>query len=136
MAHACSRAAATGRLIRTFEGHGGDVTSVAFSPDGARLLSGSHDSTMRLWDATSGQLIRTFFESRAEVDSVAFSPDGARVLSGGKVRGKGEYDEKTGTLKLWDTASGQPIRTFEGHPKPVTSVAFSPDGSRLLSGDP
>ena len=104
--------------------HAITVTSVAFSPDGARVLSGSQDWTLKLWDAASGQLIRTFDAHSSRVASVAFSPDGTRLLSG-------SWDK---TLKLWDTASGQLIRTFEGHSDQVNSVAFSPDGTRLLSG--
>jgi WD40 repeat protein len=116
--------AATGRLLRTFEGHSDAVASVAFSPDGARVLSGSHDQTLKLWDTVSGQLIRTFEGHRGMVTSVAFSPDGARLLSG-------SWDD---TLKLWDAATGQSIRTFNGHSATVTSVAFSPDGRRVISG--
>jgi WD40 repeat protein len=124
--------AASGVLIRTFEGHSGRVSSVAFSPDGARVLSGSDDNTLKLWDAATGALIRTF-ETRQQspgghlgwVHSVAFSSDGARVLS---VR-------EDNTLKLWDTATGALIRTFEGNSASVESVAFSPDGARVLSSD-
>ena len=104
--------------------HSDDVTSVAFSPDATRLLSGSGDNTVKVWDTASGHLIRTFEGHDRQVTSVAFSPDGARVLSG-------SYDN---TIKLWDAATGALIRTFEGHRSGVYSVAFSPDGTRLLSG--
>ncbi len=56
--------------------------SVAFSPDGARVLSGSGDKTLKLWDAATGALLRTFEGHSDTVISVAFSPDGTRVLSG------------------------------------------------------
>jgi WD40 repeat protein len=116
--------AATGRLLRTFDGHSDAVTSVAFSPDGTRVLSGSSDQTFNLWDAATGRLVRSTKGHRGQVRSVAFSSDGTRLLSG-------SFDN---TLKLWDAASGQLLRSFEGHPNAVTSVAFSPDGKRLASG--
>ena len=110
--------------IRTFKGHSRAVTSIAFSADGRKALSGSLDDTLKLWNLASGKLIRTFKGHSSAVYSVAFSPDGRKALSG-------SYDS---TLKLWDLASGKPIRTFKGHSKPVTSIAFSPDGRKALSG--
>src|SRR5262245_2966780 len=96
-----------------------EISSVIFSPDGHRVLSGG-DNTLKLWDVGTGALLRTF-----EGDSNGgFSPDGLRVLSG-------SHDK---TLKLWDASSGALLRTFEGHSNRVASVAFSPDGSRVLSG--
>jgi WD40 repeat protein len=116
--------AATGRLLRTFEGHSKEVKSVAFSPDGMRVLSGSWDNTLKLWDAASGRLLRTFEGHSSSVFSVAFSPVGTHVFSGSADK----------TLKLWDATTGQMIRTFRGHSKPVLSAARSHDGKRLLSG--
>jgi WD40 repeat protein len=104
--------------------HSSLVTSVAFAPDGARVLSGSDDSTIKLWDTATGALIRTFEGHSKEVNSVAFSPDGALVLSGSSDK----------SIKLWDTATGALIRTFEGHLVAVQSVTFSPDGALVLSG--
>lgn len=114
---------ATGRELRSFQGHGAPVSSVAFSPDGKRVLSGSRDKTLKMWDVVSGRELRTFRGHHSGITSVTFSPDGKRVLSGSS-------DE---TLKLWDAESGNEIRTLEGGFE-LLSVAFSPDGNKVLAG--
>ena len=104
------------------EGHTAAVRSVAFSPDGRQVLTGSSDKTAKLWNL-DGQEVRTFAGHTAEVWSVAFSPDGRQVLTG-------SYDN---TAKLWNL-DGQEVRTFAGHTAAVLSVAFSPDGRQVLTG--
>ena len=98
------------------------VASVAFSPDGATLASGSWDNTVRLWGVADGRLLRTL--DTDGVESVAFSPDGATLASG----------SVDGTVRLWRVADGRLLRTLEGHTTEVGSVAFSPDGATLASG--
>jgi WD40 repeat protein len=105
-------------------GHSALVTSVAFSPNARQVLSGSQDSSLKLWDVASGTLLRNFEGHSGQVRSVAFSPDGRQVLSGSSDR----------TLKLWDATTGTLLRNFEGHRGHVGSVAFSPDGRQVLSG--
>ena len=102
------------------------VRSVAFSPDGHRIVSGSYDRTLRLWDAATGQPIGPPLTGHTDVvRSVAFSPDGRRIVSGS--------DDLT--VRLWDADTGRPIRPpLTGHGGHVTSVAFSPDGRRIVSG--
>lgn len=114
----------SGRSASRFEGHTDWVWSVAYSPDGSRVLSGSLDGTMILWDVESGEIVRQFEGHSDSIQSVAFSPDGTQMLSG----------STDSTVILWNTASGRIVRRFEGHRSPVWSVAFSPDGTLALSG--
>ncbi|KIN99085.1 hypothetical protein M404DRAFT_155993, partial [Pisolithus tinctorius Marx 270] len=105
------------------QGHTGVVASVAFSPDGSRIVSGSEDNTVRVWDAKTVQLVLQGHTE--EVTSVAFSPDGNRIASS-------SWDN---TVRVWDAKSGDQIGCpLTGHTDYVTSVAFSPDGNRIVSG--
>jgi WD40 repeat protein len=100
--------------VRRFEGHSTGVTSVAFSPDGRRAVSGAYDGTVRLWDVATGREIQRGFDHRNGVWSVAFLPDGQRILSaGGGMRSATQmlpgYDF---AIRLWsvtDKAGGTPI---------------------------
>ena len=109
---------------QTLNGHASPVRSVAFSPDGRTLATGSDDNTVKLWDIANGKELRTLEGHADVVSSVAFSPDGRTLATG-------SYDR---TVKLWDIANGKELRTLEGHASPVWSVAFSPDGRTLVSG--
>ena len=102
------------------------MESVAFPPDGKRVVTGSPDGTAKIWDAGTGLEIMTLEVlswGLHAVHSVAFSPDGKRVATG-------SIDN---TAKIWDTATGQEIRTLKGHSETVNSVTFSPDGKRVAT---
>ncbi len=129
----------TGKEARTFSGHAKGVVAVAFSPDGRYVVSGSGDNTTRLWDVLTGKQVREFKGHEASwsmptdagkldlshsIACVAFSPDGRYVVSGGTAR----------QLRMWEAATGKPVRVFEGHGEQITAVSFSPDGGQLAAG--
>jgi WD40 repeat protein len=119
--------AGTGRLVLTLRGHTSGVLSAAFSPDGQTIVSAGYDGTVRIWELASGKEARTFLEYRGQilgqVNRVVFSPDGRLVASGG-----------TGGVTLWDAVGDNQVTVVEGHPHPVSCLAFSPDSKRLASG--
>ncbi|KAH7326799.1 hypothetical protein B0J17DRAFT_620448 [Rhizoctonia solani] len=102
------------------------ATCLALSPDGAYIVSGAWDNTLRIWDARTGHAIGRPLQGHANwINSVAFSPDGAYIASG----------SSDTTVRLWDARTGKmssnPLR---GHTDSVRSVVFSPNGMLIVSG--
>ena len=123
-----------GKLIESFKfkpfikrekGHSSSISSVAISPDGKTIVSGSWDKTIKIWDMQSGEYLHTLEGHMDSVYSIAISPDGNRMVSGSS-------DE---TIKIWDMQSGEYLNTLEGHSSYVESVVISPDGKTIVSGD-
>ncbi|KAF7977773.1 hypothetical protein HWV62_2657 [Athelia sp. TMB] len=113
-------------LQLVYTGHTTWVISVAFSPDGRHIASGSEDGTVHIWDAETSLLAAGPIRGHTgPVRSVSFSPDGHKVASGSDDRTVCIWDGETGAL-----AAGP----FLGHTGDVLSVAFSPDGRQVASG--
>jgi WD40 repeat protein len=107
------------------QGHTEGINGIAFSPDGNRALSASHDHTIRVWDLKTGKELHCLKDQQdSVVCGVAFSPNGKRALSGGADQ----------VVRLWDAETWKELRHFEGHGYCVRRVAFSADGRRAVSG--
>ncbi len=105
-------------------GHEGPVKIAVFSPDGARIATGSDDGTARVWSVEGSSPTVVLRGHEDWVEAVAFGPDGARVVTG----------SGDGTARVWSAdGSGEPV-VLRGHEDRVGSVAFSPDGTRILTG--
>ncbi len=121
---------ATGALLRTLKGHSRVVFSVAFSPDGSKVLTGGLDGTARIWNAATGRQVSVLrLDSASPVLSVEFSPDGARALTG----------HADGSIAIWNAATGERIATLiagpDGEWLVITAEGFfdaSPKGSQLI----
>lgn len=106
-----------------------DVVSVAFSPDGTRIVAGS-GTVAQLWDANTGMALGTPMLHDIHVSSLAFNPDGTLVVSGCSEF----FRDSNHSVRLWDARTGSAVGESFSYAGGVRSVAFSPDGKRVLTG--
>jgi WD40 repeat protein len=109
---------------RVLRGHEGDVTCVAFA--GGRLVSGSRDQTVRVWDVEAAAELACLRGHDGDVTCVASAPDGRYFATGSA--------DRTVRLWLWLAGGGWPWRTLRGHGGSISGLAVSPDGRRVASG--
>ena len=128
--YSCDGTTSGARFRRTFSGHANWVRTAAWSPDGATLLSGSDDSTVRTWDAATGACTGTLYDHADAVLACAFSPDGRTFTAGGR----------EGTIKVWDARAPPTaalLMHFPAHSGGtgggVGALAWHPSGAYLLS---
>jgi len=149
---------------RILKGHDDNIWSIAFNFDSTKIVSGSSDRTVKIWNPQTGQCLKTLSGHNRPVLSVAFSPDGNTVASCGghsiiklwnvetgecfqTVQEKASYIIKfnsdglilasghtSGMIKLWDTKNGKCIQTLGSFGKPIISITFSQDGRYIAYG--
>ena len=115
-----------GNELLSLTGHKDKLTSVAFSPEGQRIVTGSWDNTAKVWKADDGRGVLTLQGHTGRIHAVAFSPDGRRIVTASDDR----------TTRIWEAASGKELLTFKNNLGlgAAWSVAFSPDGQKVLTG--
>ena len=90
-----------------FRGHTGYIDAIALSPDNRRLISGSWDNTLRVWDASTGREVRQLLDNSRGIKGLVFAPDGKMFVSGGQ------------EVCLWDISAGKELRRIEGFELPA-----------------
>ncbi|KAF8838850.1 WD40 repeat-like protein [Paxillus ammoniavirescens] len=109
--------------VQIFEGHGKWVRCVYFYPDEKKLVTGSHEETLRVWNRMT-KVEEVLSGHTGSVQDLDVSRDGKMIVSGSKDK----------TVRIWNGESGETMHIFKGHEHEVNSVQFSPDASRVVSG--
>ncbi len=107
--------------LKIFSGHTGGVNSVAFSPDGKRIVTGSMDKTAKVWNVQTGEALLTLKGHTDYISAVAFSPDGTKIVTG-------SHDK---TAKVWDAQTGHELLSVKGRTEGISSISFSVDDGKM-----
>jgi WD40 repeat protein len=111
-------------IVRNLSGHTSYVNCLAISPDGSTLISGSADTSIKLWDFATGKELRTLNGHTSYVNALAISPDGKILASGGADT----------TILIWDLATGRILHTLRGHAGFINALSINRSGNLLASG--
>jgi WD40 repeat protein len=111
------------QVSQELTGHKSFINSLVITPDGSTLMSGSADTTIKLWNLATGKNIQTLEGHTSYVNTLAIAPDGKTLVSG----------SADSTMKLWDLTTGKAIRTLQGHQGYVNALDINPDGTLLAS---
>lgn len=125
-------------LLLTYRGHAKEVSALAWSPDGSRIVSGGRDEMAQVWDASTNKLILTYHghfstgdhSSTVGISTIAWSPDGAHIASAGNDETAEVWN---GTVHIWEAATGKHILSYGSHFGSVRAVAWSPNSTYIAS---
>ncbi|MBI2424051.1 MAG: protein kinase [Candidatus Hydrogenedentes bacterium] len=118
-----------GVCLRSIESPQEGLCSIAWSPCGRYFVTGGYDQIIRIWDVASGACKASLKGHHAAIQTLALSLDGATLASGA-----GNPWGSSAELFLWSLQTGKPIKVLEGHRKPVSATAFTPDARFLFTG--
>jgi WD40 repeat protein len=113
----------TWKLLKTLEGHSHWVYSVSWNHDGTKIVSGSRDNTINIWDSSTGTVLKSLTGHSDFVLSVSWSHDDSKIVSGSKDK----------TVIIWNAITGDLMKTLEGHSKEVICIAWSPNDRKIAS---
>src|ERR1700733_461473 len=126
----------SGRLVLgPLEGHNDWLSFVAFSPDSKRIVSASRFGNVCVWNADTGARVSGPSLRHAEgALTVGFTPNSSYCAVSPDGRWIAAYADNTyGTVRVWDSKSGQVVASLEGHTDHINAITFSPDGRRVLT---
>jgi len=133
----------SGETVQTFQGHEGHIISVAFSPDGKKLVTSSYDKTARIWDVDSGKELQKLAGHTGFVESAVFLPGGKEILTSGSGKSSltitvngvtDKYDaDDDRTARIWDADSGKELKKLDGYKHIGIDAVLSPDGTKFAT---
>jgi eukaryotic-like serine/threonine-protein kinase len=125
---------ATGLQKHDLQGHVG-ITSLAFSGDSKRVVSGDYNGSVKVWDTTTGQKLFDLKKRVAHRGVASFDADNKRIVFFSMPHSSFDLNSGDPTLTLWDATTGKEIDvvTLAGHTKPVSDAVLSPDGKRIMT---
>lgn len=112
-----------GERVKKLKGHKEDVRCVAFSPDGTKVASGSHDNSVIIWDLATGKVLSILRGHTNNIMSVSFTPDGKKIISAGQ----------DNLVIAWDASSGEQLHILNDHGGSVRGITFA--GGKMISVD-
>jgi WD40 repeat protein len=125
-------------LLLTYHGHSKEVSALAWSPDGSRIVSGGRDEMAQVWDTSTHKHILTYHghfstdnrSSTVGISTVAWSPNGMHIASAGNDQTTEVWN---GTVHIWEATTGEHILTYGSHFGSVRTVAWSPNSTYIAS---
>lgn len=121
----------TGKLARSLESHDGTIHSIAVSPDGKLIVSGSENKKITIWRFSDGKLLKTLRGFAGRVSTVSVTPSGRFIISGSGTHISGSKDTH---INIWDLKSGELLKTLYGHKIYINSVKVTSDSQFIVSG--
>ena len=113
-------------ILLTYRGHSDRATAVAWSPDSKEVVSGSLDTTVQVWSATTGKMRLIYRGHTGGIVTLGWSPDGRFIAS----------SSLDNTIQVWNAATGAHITTYRGHRLPAQALSWSPNSRYIVSGSP